>query len=315
MNWLEIIVSTNQIGSELLPEILAPYGIEGCSVLDKSYIPDISKPGTQWELYDKALLDNMPEETEVHAWIALDEQTSDKLQSIEKALEELKNSEIDFGTLAISSKTSDESDWKDIWKKYYKPIKIGKRLVIKPSWEDYKANKDEIIIELDPGMAFGTGGHATSNMCLKMIDKYCKENTSLIDIGTGSGILAIAAAKLKAKDICAIDISEDAVLVAKENIEKNGVADNIELIHGNLVEKIYKKYDIAVANIIADAIILLSKDIKKVLKDKALFICSGILYEREKDIVECMEKIGFKLIDSDKKDEWVALCFKRIDNE
>ena len=164
-----------------------------------------------------------------------------------------------------------EEDWANNWKKYYKPTKVGNRIVVRPIWEEYKEENDELVLVLDPGMAFGTGTHETTRMCIQSLENYVKEDSVVFDVGCGSGILAIAAAKLGAKKAVGVDLDPVAVESAKENVGYNDL-DNIDILYGNLVEVIDGKADIVVANIIAEVICILTEDVKRVLKADGYFI-------------------------------------------
>lgn len=311
MQWHEITIHTATEAQEIISEVLINCGATGTSILDRSYIPDINKPGVEWELYDKKLLDKMPEDVEIQAWYDNTTDIEDIISSIKNSLKSLEDSNIgiSLGTLRIDYKAADDSAWKDKWKEYFKPLHIGDNIVIKPSWEDYSKKANELIIEIDPGMAFGSGTHATTSMCIELLEKYVNSSTKVIDIGTGSGILAIASALLGSNKVLGLDINKDAVIVAKENVNKNNLSEKIEIIESDLLSGAKGKYDIAVANIIADAVIMLTNDVSKILENNAMYIVSGILQEREKDVIAKAESCGFKTIDILHKDEWSAIAF------
>ncbi len=215
-----------------------------------------------------------------------------------------------FGLIfRISYKEIDEEDWAHSWKAYFWPQKIGRKMVVKPTWRDYRADRGEMVIELDPGMAFGTGTHTTTTMCVSMIEKYLKKGDLFLDIGSGSGILMIAAAKLGAGKIRGVDHDETAVNIAVENLRRNGVeAQRFFVNCANLTEGITEKYDIVAANILSHVILDLLKDIRQVLTSEGVFICSGIVDKNEKQVVAAMRHIGFEILEIDSKDEWVAIA-------
>lgn len=312
MEWLEILVHTTTEAQELVSNLLIDNGTSGTSILDKSYIPDVKSLGKEWEMYDESILQNMPEDVEVHAWLEISETLATQLEKIKLDLAHLKKQEHPFplGSLLLESKSVNEEDWKDIWKQYYKPLRVGKNIIVKPSWEEYEKLDSDIIIELDPGMAFGTGAHATTYMCLELLEEYLKKGSSIIDIGTGSGILAIASALLGSENVLGVDINEDAVLVAKENVEKNHLSHKIQIQKSDLLKNINSKCDIAVANIIADAVLMLSPDIKHVLKDNGIYIVSGILQEREYEIIAQCKNLGYTLLKVLHRDEWSGIAFR-----
>ena len=196
------------------------------------------------------------------------------------------------------------------WKKYYKPLKVSSRIVIKTSWEQYESKDDEIVLEMDPGMAFGTGTHETTTLCIDALDRYLKGGETVVDIGCGTGVLAVSALLLGAEIATAIDLDSNAVQIAKENAERNRVNHRMEVIHGNLLDQVYGQFDIAVANIIADVIIDLTKSIRRFLKPNGLFIASGIILDRLQDVLEEMEASGLELIEKKTKGEWAVVVCK-----
>lgn len=216
---------------------------------------------------------------------------------------------IDTGLAKVESEKMHEEDWANNWKKYYKPTKIGERIVVKPIWEEYDAKENELVLELDPGMAFGTGTHETTRMCIQALDKYVKEDSTIFDVGCGSGILAIAAAKLGAKKAIGVDLDPVAVESANENVGLNNL-NNIEILYGNLVEVIDGKADIVVANIIAEVICILTEDVKRVLKKDGYFITSGIIHDRVDMVTKKLEEVGFEVLEINKDGEWNCIVAK-----
>ena len=202
MDWIEITISTNTEGADIVSEALLRQGAVGTQIIDRADVPDPSKPNGFWELIDPKMIDEMPEDVQVKAWF----ESVEALRGLEnclKALPELTG--MDLGTLAVSQQGVQEQDWSECWKQYYKPFRAGQHLVIKPSWENWNAAPGDLIIELDPGMAFGTGTHETTAMCVEMIEKHY-HGGKVLDVGTGSGILAIAAARLGADSVLGVDI-------------------------------------------------------------------------------------------------------------
>ena len=305
MDWIEITISTNTEGADIVSEALLRQGAVGTQIIDRADVPDPSKPNGFWELIDPKMIDEMPEDVQVKAWF----ESVEALRGLEnclKALPELTG--MDLGTLAVSQQGVQEQDWSECWKQYYKPFRAGKHLVIKPSWENWNAAPGDLIIELDPGMAFGTGTHETTAMCVEMIEKHY-HGGKVLDVGTGSGILAIAAARLGADSVLGVDIDPMAVRVAQENVEKNGLSREIDIRQGDLVAGLDNvKCEFAVANILADVIALLAAPLKAHLTENATFVCSGILKEREQDVVDVLTKNGYRLFDRMQKGDWVALA-------
>lgn len=206
--------------------------------------------------------------------------------------------------------TADE-EWSTAWKKYYKPTPIGERIVIVPSWEHYDKKDGEIIIDMDPGMAFGTGTHETTRLCATLLEKYIKQGDKMLDIGSGSGILAICGAKLGASSCFACDIDPVAVRTEKENCERNG-CDNITCAISDLLAGVSdEKYDIVTANIVADIIIRLSSDVGRYMKDGAHIVVSGIISEREPEVDRAMLESGFTKVEALYDGGWCAEVFRK----
>ncbi len=312
MKWCEAIIHTTTVGSDIISDELMTLGAAGTEIVDRADVPDPRRAGVYWELYDPKLLDEMPEDVLVKGWFALDEHTHDVLQNVHGRLKELKsdNFGIDLGTLELEMQNVADEDWSENWKKYYKPFRVGKRLVVKPTWESYSAKPDDLVIELDPGMAFGTGTHETTNMCMRLLEKHLRADMRVMDVGTGSGILAIAAARLGAKEVLAIDIDPDAVKVAKENIAFNGVEDTVRVVVGDLCKSEAMPCELATANIVADAIRMLAGPLTRHLEVGGLLICSGIIREREQDVLDAAKEAGYTVYDRVEKGEWVALALR-----
>ncbi|MBN1467935.1 MAG: 50S ribosomal protein L11 methyltransferase [Fusobacteriaceae bacterium] len=206
----------------------------------------------------------------------------------------------------------DDEDYVDNWKKYVFTTKISDRFVVKPTWREYEKEENELVIDLDPGRAFGTGTHPTTYLCIRNMEKYIKENHSVIDVGTGSGILMIAASKLGAKEIYGVDIDSDACEVAKENLELNNVSQlNTKVLVGNLLDVVEeKKFDVVVANILADVILLLLKDIFKVMDKDGILILSGIIEDKKDLVLQKCKEIGLEPLEILEEKEWVSIVVK-----
>lgn len=222
-----------------------------------------------------------------------------------------------FETLGIPAKVEcigvSEEDWADSWKKYYKPIKTGEKLVIVPLWEKYEAGEDEIVVLMDPGMAFGTGTHETTRLCAALLEKYLKRGDKMLDVGCGSGILAICASKLGAASCFACDIDPNAVRVAKENVEINKT-ENVTVAVSDLLagtDRIDGGYDICCANIVADVIIRMAPAIGDYIADDGVLIVSGIITERADETVSALSDSGWKLVDERRENGWFAGVLKK----
>ncbi len=308
MEYIELTVSTSTEGTEIVSEVFMKLGATGTQIIDRNDVPDEDKPKNNWELIDKTVKENMPQAPEVKAWFEKDDTLFEKISLLKQNLSALlsQDTEAMLGTLSLNETEVQQTDWSENWKKYYKPFRAGKHLVIKPTWEKFDKKEDDLIIEIDPGMAFGTGTHETTKMCIELIEKYYTAG-NILDIGTGSGILAIAAAKLGAKDITAVDIDKDAVQVAIENVALNHLSDTIVVKEGDLVQGIDQTFDFAVANILAPIIIMLLNPLKKHLKKDALFICSGIINDKEQDVLDALEREHYKVLEVLRMGDWTAI--------
>ena len=204
-----------------------------------------------------------------------------------------------------------ENDWKDEWKKYFKTTKITDKITVKPSWQEYeKEEEDEIVIEIDPGMAFGTGTHETTSLCVELLEKYSAGKENLLDIGCGSGILMLIGKKMGINNVDGIDIDPNVKNVVIENMQRNHINENYNVIIGNLVDDVDEKYDIIVSNILVDVLTQLLDSIETVLKDGAIIIFSGILKEKSEDFIKMAETHSFIEIERKEKNKWSAVAFK-----
>lgn len=204
----------------------------------------------------------------------------------------------------------DTNSYKDEWKKTFLTTKIGKNIVINPSWIEYETKDNETVINIDPSMAFGTGTHETTSLCIELIEKHIRKYDEVLDVGCGSGILMLVSKKLGAKNVTGIDIDDNCFSVAESNFEKNGIKSGYEIIIGNLVDKIKNKYNLVISNILVDVLEVLLSDIEKVLKKESIVIFSGILKEKEYKILNKLKDTGLELIDRKEKNNWVGLVFK-----
>ncbi len=301
MEWTEIKISVDGSKTETaeaIANMVVPYGI---------YVEDYSSlEKDAWEiahidLIDEDLLKKDRTVSIIHIYISKEENPLEAVEYLKARYEaEGIDCSVDLGTV-------DEKQWADNWKKFFKTTEIGKKLVIRPSWEP-KPQTDRAVLSIDPGAAFGTGTHATTKMCLELLEKYVEKDSTLLDIGSGSGILSIASVLLGAKSAIGVDIDPVAVKVAKENAEINDVGERTEYLEGDLLEKVNGKYDIVCANIVADVIISLLDTVPEFLNTGSLFICSGIIDVREHDVLSAFKKHGFKIIDECECENWRAFA-------
>ena len=237
MDWMEAVVHTTTMGADVVSEVLMNAGAVGTSIEDRYDVTSSKKEDGMWDMIDEEVLAKMSEDVLVRAYFKNDASVQETLLLVREKLGELKRLDMgfDIGSLTLEHQNVQEQDWAENWKKYYKPFRAGEHLVIKPSWEGYEEKPGDLVLELDPGMAFGTGTHETTFMCMEQLEKYVTPGCKAIDVGCGSGILALGAAKLGASDVLAIDLEELAVKVAAENTVKNGLDDRVRVVHGDLL--------------------------------------------------------------------------------
>ena len=312
MDWMEVVIHTTTMGADIVSEMLMNVGAVGTMIEDRYDVTSSKKEDGMWDLIDEDVLAHMSEDVLVKAYFKNDMSVQEVLLLVGEKLGELKRFDMgfDIGSLVLEHQNVQEQDWAENWKKYYKPFRAGSKLVIKPSWEPYEEQEGDLVLELDPGMAFGTGTHETTFMCMEQLEKYVTPGCKTIDVGCGSGILGLAAAKLGSDDVLAIDLDELAVKVAKENTEKNALTDKVRVVHGDLLEKADEMADVIVANIIADVICFLCGPAKKHLLPGGTFICSGIIKEREEDVQNALAAAGYVVCNRLAKGEWVCLAAK-----
>ncbi len=308
-NWIEVNVAVTHEAVEVVSEILTEAGSKGVAIEDPKLINDLRNSGT-WELCDIPEQQNT-EVVTVSGYYADDEKLQNRLAEIEAGLAEVEEriGKYRFGNIRFRKVS--EQDWANEWKQYFHVTHVGQSLVIKPSWEEYIAKEGEHVIEIDPGMAFGTGTHHTTNMMMERLEKVMPQDATVFDVGTGSGILAIAAALCGAKEVKAVDIDGVAVRVARENVADNHLSDKIEVREGDLLHGTEGKADVIIANIIADIIIMLLKDIPLKLNDNGIFLASGIIEERVADIEAEAAKEGLKVDAIDHRGGWVVMQFSK----
>lgn len=310
MQWIEVNVQVTHEAVEVVADILTAAGTSGVAIEDPQLINNLRNSGT-WELCDIPEQENT-EIVTVSAYYADDEKLQDRLKQIESELAAVEERIGSFRFGNIRFRSLSEKDWANEWKQYFHVTHVGESLVIKPSWEEYTPKEGEHVIKIDPGMAFGTGTHHTTNMCMARLEKVLPTNAEVFDVGTGSGILAIAAALLGAKSVKAVDIDAVAVRVARENIADNGLEDKIEVKEGDLLRGTEGQADVIIANIIADIIIMLLKDIPGKLKNDGIFLASGIISDRRADVEAAAAEVGMKVDHVDEKGGWVVMQMSKV---
>ena len=311
MDYAELIVHTTTSGSDAVSEVLMEVGASGTMIEDKADIPDPSKPHGIWEIIDPKLLESMPEDVLVHAWFEENPALPSLIETISGRLALLRETTPDAGSLSVETRSVNDKSWTDVWKKYFKPFYAGQHLVVKPTWEPFDPAPDDKVIEIDPGMAFGSGTHETTGMCLSILEENIRGGEVIIDVGTGSGILAIGAALLGAGHVLAVDIDPDAVKVAAENVAKNHVESTVTVQQGNLLEKVDAVCDICVANIISDIIISFAAPLMNHIRPGGLFICSGIVSMRDDEVAQALLDAGYEILHRYTRGEWTAFLSRR----
>lgn len=305
MDYIQITITVLPEKLEELINALYAKDIKEFAIEDPSDVDSLidKKEKYEWDYIDIKLL-KKSELAKVHIYLGSDENVTLAQEKINDVLADL-----DLSDVKLSSQSVNEAEWKDKWKEFFKPSRITERITIKPGWEDYeKQDENELVINIDPGMAFGTGTHETTTLCIKFIEKY-SERKSLLDVGTGSGILAIAAKKLGISEVTAVDIDPVCVDIAKENLKINGI-DDVAVLCRDLTEGLDLKVDVVVANLMADLVILLSASISKHLNAGGIFISSGILIEKEAQVKFELEKNNFEIVEILEQGEWCAIAAK-----
>lgn len=304
--WVEISVLTSREAVEAVCVIFYDNGVGGVAINDPQDIIDSQKRPGDWDYIDDKLLPEYTGEVKVRGYLPYSDNIKKCVESIKLSVDRLSEYGLDKGKAEVTTREVREKDWANAWKEYYKPFRIGENIVIKPSWEPYDAMPEDIVLELDPGMAFGTGSHETTKMCIEFLQKYVKKGVTVFDLGCGSGILSIAASKLGSDKVYAVDIDEVAVRSSMENIKISGV-NNVYVRQGSLFDVIEGRADVIVANIIADVIIKIADTVPKYLNDGGVFIASGIIKDRAQDVKEALSRNKLDILDIKEMGEWVAI--------
>ena len=320
MDWVEVDIYTTSEGIEAVTGSLLGLGINGFVIKDaKDFEEFLSDKSVNWDYIDDDLMGLKNCETTVTAYLPENAQGLDYLEAVKAELRALKTRDTEnaFGRLEYELKNVREEDWANNWKQYFKPLEIGDKLLIKPSWEDIPEGETRKILEIDPASSFGTGQHNTTQLCLELVEKYLGENDRVLDLGCGSGILSIGAVLLGADECTAIDIDANSVKIAGENAEKNNIpAEKYHAICGNviddsaLVAEIGTGFDMVCANIVADVLIGMSGLFKGFLKQGGRLIVSGIIDMRKDEVLDVIKAQGFVLDEIREKEDWVAASFK-----
>lgn len=320
MLWHEITIHTTEEAVEMISNFLHEAGAGGVSIEESG---SLNKPRDtsygQW--YDRPLNDIPEGQATIKGYFAEEVEMDSIRSQIEPRVEELRTFDIDPGEVRYELKTVNEDDWANAWKQYFKPLRVSNRLTIKPTWEAYEpASEDEKIIELDPGMAFGTGTHPTTSLCLRALESVIKGGEEVIDVGTGSGILAIGAVQLGAKHVLALDLDPVAVSSARENTHLNGLEDRITIKESDLLSVlnasdptlgIQLPVKLVVANILAEIILLFIEDVYKALEPGGIYIASGIWKNKEEVVENALKAAGFDIAETCRDEDWLAFVARK----
>ncbi|KYG58016.1 50S ribosomal protein L11 methyltransferase [Planococcus maritimus] len=311
MKWSELSIHTTNEAIESISNILHEAGASGVVIEDSE---DLTKDREDvfGEIYSLDPEDFPTEGVILKAYLPVNSFLGEAVEGIKLAINNLAEFNINVGRNVVTISEVNEEDWATSWKKYYHPVKISKRFTIVPTWETYHpVSSDELIIELDPGMAFGTGTHPTTVMSLQALEKHVERNHTVIDVGTGSGVLAIGAALLEAASVRALDLDEIAVKAAGLNVKLNKVQDRVDVFHGNLLEAIDNPADVVVANILAEIIMSFTDDAFQAVKPGGIYITSGIIAQKKNDVKQALETSGFVIEDIMMMEDWVTIISKK----
>ncbi|MEW4284131.1 50S ribosomal protein L11 methyltransferase [Priestia koreensis] len=311
MKWSEICIHTTNEAIEPISNILHEAGASGVVIEDPE---DLIKERENkfGEIYQLNPQDYPVEGVLVKAYLPINSFLGETVDAIKESINSLLVYNFDLGANVVTISEVHEEEWATAWKKYYNPVKISERFTIVPTWEDYKpVSTDELIIELDPGMAFGTGTHPTTVMSLQAIEKKVQPGDTVVDVGTGSGVLSIGAAQLGAKEVRAMDLDEVAVESARLNIKLNKVQDVVTVSQNNLLDNVEGPVDVVVANILAEIIVRFVEDAARILKPGGFFITSGIINKKKEDVKQALTDAGFLIQETTLMEDWVAIIAQK----
>ena len=309
MKWCEISIQTSHEAVELIAEIFRDLGASGVVIEDPELVNDYITSG-KWDYTDIPIA----KETEVvveKAYLPVNGELEGRIQTLQQEIKALESRGVNTAPAVLTTAELQDEDWSDTWKQYFHTEKPGERVVIKPTWEEYEPKDDEVVIELDPGAAFGTGTHATTSMCIRQLEKLVKPGMTVFDVGTGSGILSIISAKLGATNIQAVDYDDSVLKIVEENLEQNNVQDIISVAQSDLMQNVHGKAELVIANIIADIIIRLFDQLDEHLEQGGTLLTSGIIEDRIEDVLAAAEKHGYGVVERMESKGWACITFKR----
>ena len=309
MKWCEVSIQTTHEATEIIAEIFRDLGAAGVVIEDPELVNDYITSG-KWDYTDIPIATETEVVTE-KAYLPVNGELDGRLKSFELELAALKERGVSIAPGVVTTCELQDEDWSDTWKQYFHVEKPGERIVIKPTWENYEAEENELVVELDPGAAFGTGTHATTSMCIKELENLVKPGMTVFDVGTGSGILSIISAKLGAKDIQAVDYDDSVIKIVEENLAQNNVQDIVSVAQSDLMQNIHGKANLVIANIIADIIIRLFDQLDEHLEEDGILLTSGIIEDRIDDVINAADAHGYQVVKRLENKGWACITFKR----
>lgn len=316
MNWIKVKIGTTAEGIDPVSGRLLELGISGIEIADKVDFQEFLENNRKyWDYVDEELERLKEAETEITLYVSDEAAGLEQLSAVRSSMEELRklDEEGRYGSLRISTDHVKDEDWSEIWKQYFHPIPVGKKVLIQPQWEPVAEGTDRTVFVVNPGMSFGSGSHPSTRFCIEEIEKYLRPEDHVLDLGCGSGILSIIALLLGAEDAVAIDIDANAVDVAYTNLALNHISKEKyhafagDILTDEQLQASLGQFDLVIANIVADVIIGLAGFVRKFMKEGAYFICSGIINERLEEVKNALINGGFEIVDVRTETDWAAI--------
>ena len=321
MDWIKVKIYTTSAGIEGVTGRLYQLGITGLEIDDEADFKDFLENNKQyWDYVDEELMKQKQGETKVVCYVSDDLNGNELLMSIRTSMAEMKSidAENEYGRLEVELENTTTEDWANNWKKYFHPMEVGKRILIKPEWEELSEPTDRLVFNINPGMSFGTGSHNTTQLCIEALEEYVKPGVKMLDLGCGSGILSILSLMLGAEKAVAVDIDPNAVDTAYENAAMNDIdKSKYTVLSGNVVTDAEvqsiigaDEYEVVAANIVADVIIALAPAAKRYMKEGGVFITSGIIEGRQDEVKAALEENGFDIQEVRNSGDWYSIICK-----
>ena len=321
MDWIKVTIYTSAEGIEGVTGRLYQLGITGLEIEDEQDFLEFLENNKQyWDYVDEDLMKQKHTETKVSCYVSNDMNGNELLIAIRDSMKEMKDLDDDdsYGRLKVEIENTSTEDWANNWKKYFHPMEVGEKILIKPEWEELTEPTDRLVFNINPGMSFGTGSHYTTQLCIEALKKYIKPGIKMLDLGCGSGILSILSLMLGAKEAVAVDIDPNAVDTAYENAQMNNIGrEHYKVLSGNVVTDkeiqdiiSQDKYEVVAANIVADVIIGLAPKAREYMKEGGVFITSGIIEGRQDEVKEALEENGFEIVDIRNRKDWYSIICK-----